>query len=470
MIEFKDTTISDMPTGDPFVDAGGNALKHWISIQPHELLMDVIKDIVSIYVDKWEGKINAVFLNSKITHPSKKTSNDKITATIEHYQYLLSNNDKKRIGFCRTCGNKGTLTLAGRDQFCLSGSGHFVNYHHGHEEGISICKDCSIKLFFLPLTVLLVGGKLAILQTTTKEGNMFWLEETVQRNIEKIGRKSTEGILKSKFTKPQNALFQFANRIIEKINDTSKSDSLQLYHFTNFGATPECDFYFLPNPIFSFIAKVQKSCKIEWNIFIKRHYFIKQSMWKAEDEKWINSKTNQILIEDEYQNNYNLIYQNLLESKSILSQLSKFYKELFRNNKAFYNSLMVTLYVMEVLNMKKEQVDLIKKVTHVIFILAQKNQSFKKYLYQIEGAGKAYQLRLALIKIIKDNYQSGADEPVLRLDDYVNYLFPDGQYWGEVRDLMLIYFYEKMHDAKISTDVLPEIEINETEEELINEL
>ena len=52
----------------------------------------------------------------------------------------------------------------------------------------------------------------------------------------------------------------------------------------------------------------------------------------------------------------------------------------------------------------------------------------------------------------------------MRLDEYISYLFPDGSYWGEVRDMLLIYIYEKLHDLNIREEEIPENDIAETEE------
>ena len=116
--------------------------------------------------------------------------------------------------------------------------------------------------------------------------------------------------------------------------------------------------------------------------------------------------------------------------------------------------------------MKEEQISIIKSISDVIIKLGTKNDNIKRYMVMIEGAGKAYQLRTALLKIVKDNYKSGETKPVITLEDYVTYLFPDGQYWGEVRDLMLIYLYERLHDLNVDREEFSENDIEETEETL----
>ena len=120
--------------------------------------------------------------------------------------------------------------------------------------------------------------------------------------------------------------------------------------------------------------------------------------------------------------------------------------------------------------MTKEQVGVIARIADVIFELSREENNYKKYLFMLESAGKAFQLRGALLKIIKANFQSGAKEPLIRMEDYVNYLFPDGQYWGEVRDLLLIHLYEKLHDEGVNREAIPEEEVVETiENEPVNQ-
>lgn len=114
--------------------------------------------------------------------------------------------------------------------------------------------------------------------------------------------------------------------------------------------------------------------------------------------------------------------------------------------------------------MSKEQIALIKKIGDKIFELMQRENNFKKYLVLLEGSTRAYQLRSALLKVIKANYINGYEEPVITIDDYINYLFPDGQYWGEVRDLLLIYLYEQLHQKEGKIGEVAEIDLKETEE------
>ena len=68
------------PTGDPFVDAGGYALEEFSHYYPDANILELIDKVASIYVDRWEGKINPFFLNSKITQPAFKGNKKKTEA------------------------------------------------------------------------------------------------------------------------------------------------------------------------------------------------------------------------------------------------------------------------------------------------------------------------------------------------------------------------------------------------------
>jgi CRISPR-associated protein Cst1 len=315
-----------------------------------------------------------------------------------------------------------------------------------------------------------MGNMLALLQTENPKSKKYWIDWTVKENMNKSGKGISDGILKSEYGNPKNALIKIASDIITEVNDDAFSDYLQLYHFTNFGASPNCEIYRLPNPVFSFLNKVIKYCHSDWYVFVQRHYHIKKSSWDYDGDHWISGKDNQPMSEEDYLNNPNDIFERLLNSDSILGQLRKFYKDAYIHNKRHSKITMAIYYTKEVLGMRQEQIDLIKKVANVVFEQAQKENNYRKYVVMLEGAGKAYQLRSVLLKIIKENYKNGASEPVIRLQDYVDYLFPDGQFWGEVRDLMLIYLYERLHDENINRqEVIADMDIAETTEEINEE-
>ena len=50
----------------------------------------------------------------------------------------------------------------------------------------------------------------------------------------------------------------------------------------------------------------------------------------------------------------------------------------------------------------------------------------------------------------------------MSLEDYTNYLFPDGNSWQEIRDMLIIAIYQKMHELNLNIEI-------ELEEELENQ-
>ncbi len=459
-MEKSDHTISYKPTGDPFVDAGGMALNYVQQDYPEKDLLELIKLVADIYVHSWKANLFAIFHGSRITHKAY-VGDEKVTATVDMYRSIFNRKSPAMLEHCRICGQEDALYPIGRDQYCLAGSKPFANFHHLHEDGLFICPSCSVKLFFLPLTLVQMGAMLALLHPTSAECKTYWLQKTVRENLDRVGRNTADGILKHKFSNPRNALFDIATGIIDE-NQKHSNEHLLLYHFTNFAASPDCTIYELPSPVYTFLAIMSISgYKQQWRNFVRRYYYISKSTWDQKNASWADQKNNP-LSQDDYRNNPNDVFEHLLAGKSILPLLYRYARTCFLNQIDF-DPMIANQYAKEVLRMEPKQIQLIRQIAENILELGQKKDSLKKYLVSIEGAGKAYQLRGVLLKIIKDNFISGTPEPVITLDDYVTYLFPDGQYWGEIRDLLLIHLYEKMHATNLADRLIQDQDIQKSE-------
>ncbi|MDZ7336751.1 MAG: type I-B CRISPR-associated protein Cas8b1/Cst1 [candidate division KSB1 bacterium] len=469
-----DENISSQFTGDPFIDLGSFVLKTLRKRFDSKSDLEIIDYVIGVYLKNWNQKLHSIFhTNSKILHPGAKGRHREDTLT--YYKSIIENERLDGClddGYCKTCGKKGLLYPNSRNFFPLSGSGAFVNFHHAHEAGIYLCNECTLKLFFVPLGVILVGGKNGFLHAQSEKVRHFWQKRVIIENLDKIAKNASEGILRTDYSNPENALFYLAAEIIQEVSDDNFSEYLQLYNFTNFGATPDCAIYVLPNPVFNFLNKVIRYYRNPWHKFVNRYYRIKDTKWDFKQLQWFREKKKQVevLEEKDYLNNPNEIYQKLLADRSILHQLFVTFKNHFNYKLEKFPIEIVHHYVMEVLNMTKEQIGAIARIADVIFELSRKENNYKKYLFMLESAGKAFQLRGALLKIVKANFQSGAKEPLIRMEDYVNYLFPDGQYWGEVRDLLLIHLYEKLHDEGVNREAIPDEEVVEAiENEPVNQ-
>ncbi|MBK8519006.1 MAG: hypothetical protein IPL55_22795 [Saprospiraceae bacterium] len=79
----------------------------------------------------------------------------------------------------------------------------------------------------------------------------IFVQKIIKENIARIGSNSSEGVLKSDFSNPATGLFNFAKYCItdHDLNDAEDVE-LNLFHFTNFGASPEIQIHsFLHNSL-----------------------------------------------------------------------------------------------------------------------------------------------------------------------------------------------------------------------------
>lgn len=468
--EILEPKISYQITGDPFVDVGSLVLEEISRRFADKTLMEKIEFVCRIYVEKWHGKINTLFLNSPITQPAFK-GNRKTTETLRYFKGIFDESHSEKIyGFCKICGSEETLFFAGRDNFCLTGSKAFGNFHNSHEVGSFICKNCITKLFFVPLGVIQLGGNLGLLQTQSELTKLFWEKYVVIKNLDKNSRNVSKSILKSDFKNPKNAIFHFAKEILTELTSIEtnemKNENLTLIHFTNFGASPDSNIYNLTNPVFKFLSYSLRREAFHWNNFVRRHYKIKGASWNWTSKEWEKTakKETSTLQEPEYLNNPNDVFESLLASKSILPKFVIYQKYCYKNQIEKFPLSITLNYARIILKMKEEQIQLIRKITDVIFSLSKKENDYKKFIRPIEGANKSYKLRSHLVRLNKLNFNNGEKEPMLRLNDYVNYLFPDGQFWSEVRDLLLICIYERFHDEGINAS-----EVGLEENEILTE-
>ncbi|MDD4603953.1 MAG: hypothetical protein PHF97_09135 [Bacteroidales bacterium] len=153
----------------------------------------------------------------------------------------------------------------------------------------------------------------------------------------------------------------------------------------------------------------------------------------------------------------NLVYSNLIVGKSILSFILKW------SEKSQLDFKITRNYQQIIKGMNTKTLDLIEKITDYL-IIDESDLKKKKTTLQ---TSKSHELRSFLIKQIEKNYKEGNSEPLISLRDYVGYLFPDGTNWMEIRDLMLICFYQKLHEKGIQIEI--EDEINNSEEVIIED-
>ncbi len=457
------------PTGDPFADVGGIVIKYFSEKYPEKDILELIEEVAKIYVNCWQGKLNAFFLNSTITQPAFK-GHRKIDETLKFFKELIIEKREFQEGFCRITGRETKLFSAGRDNHILSGSGTFINFHHAFEAGLYISKEVLIRIFFVPFGLVQLSDKIALIQSNNLEVFEYFVRKNCKENFAGLASQISENVLKSEFKNPANALFSFVddcitslkiatyNEELDKVN--VKNTSLGLYHFTNFGASPEVQLHSIQSTVFSFYATcLHPILKNDWQLFIKNHY----TSSKFKDAK-LNEETDEIYSDkevtryEEYKTWRNKIYEKLLNNQSVLGEILHWSKT--RN----FNFRIVEYYQIYLKNMEQKTLEKIKELADFI-VNKQDTDKVKKSITRLNGCKSSHDVRYFLLGLINKNYEDKNEKPLITLEDYVQYLFPDGVNWREIRDLLLIAIYQKLHENQIRL----ELELPENELENIND-
>jgi CRISPR-associated protein Cst1 len=455
-------------TGDPFSDTGGLVIK-FLREQKQYSNMDIaelIKFVANIYVNNWGAKLNAFFLNSPITQPAFNNQR-KIEETVKYYNRLINETAEFKEGFCRVTGKQTKVYYAGRDNHIMSGSGAFINFHHGYETGIYFSKEILIRTFFIPFGLMQLGGKIALIHTDNEEVNYFFISKNIKENIRNIGSNNSEGVLKSEFNNPSNAIFDFAedcaanieliinNENTELINESSVT--ISLYLFTNFGASPDIEIYKLPAIFFKLITHLNKHFREEWKNFIWHHYHnskFKNAKFNSNTNTWVTEKESVDFNTYKIWSNY--IYDNLLRNSSIIPYFLKWSKL----NK--FNFKIVELYCRNILNMEQKTLQKIRDLAD--FIVQNPDASkIQKVISRLNSYKKSQEFRQFILRLIRENYVLGNSQTLVTLEEYVDYLFPDGTFWTEIRNLLLIAIYQKLHelpDLKVELEEIDDDDFN----------
>jgi CRISPR-associated protein Cst1 len=347
---------------------------------------------------------------------------------------------------CRGCGQERLLFAADRREIPLTGAQKNINFHHGWEEGIYLCSDCLVSLFFLPLAVVQCGPRLALLQTQSAALRRFWAEFVVQRNLKDLANGISTGIRKTEYARPENALFYIAGEIIKRWYATShnfETHDLRLFHFTNFAAAPDCDIIDLPGKVFTFIWFAHDpQYRSAWVNFVRQHYHIRNAAFDEESGRWqmLRGKNKGEMADEDYRNNPNTIFQYLLSDRSLLPLIRS-----TRARRTLLPMALTVIYAKEVRGMKQDRITTILQLADRISEMV-RQENAPKLLYPLEGARYIYQLRAALLRLMKKNLAQGADKPLFTTEDYLYRILPDGEPWSDVRDLLLIRIYENLHD------------------------
>lgn len=439
------------PSGDPFVDAGGYALKFLSEQFPEKDILELIEFATNIYVDLWDSKINPIFLNSNITQPAFKPDKKK-HETNAFFKGLIEGTIPAVKGCCRILGIDTSLFPAGRNLSVLSGSGTFVNFHHSFEEGLMISKESLIRYHFLPLGCELLQGNICVISSNNPQTAELYAKNCCATTLMDIGQNTSTGILKNESRATSTAIFRFVDKLLSNYTNYDGHESISLYHFTNFGASPDLKIYTLPFQAFYFYILSQRNeFRLQWNHFVS-HYYKTSELKNARFDDvtamyvGMEKKEEKMVEETQYKYWYNVIYDNLLKGNTITKEIRTWSKDHPFNLQLFAH------YLILIQNMKNET---LKKLNEIAdFILTNTPETdIEKIITRLNSINSAFLLRRFIIKIVEKNYMLGNDEAIVTVEDYTDYLFPENRSWMETRDVLLIYIYQKLHENNIKVDI-----------------
>ena len=425
--------------GNPFVDAGVCGICEWLghSVQPEQITIDDLEQVIDdvapmMQTDAGWRNLHGVFPNSVLTNAAYRKQDQVELLKKECKAYLDTIVELEQTGDCMGCGRRTANAWLSRTNIPLTGSRKLRNFYPTFAEGAGYCSACAFAIQLSPFVFVATGGKFLTLHSNSWKALRSWARVCVSDIRQQQLQQDIKGCYNPGYANPRNGLFYMAREMVQfQEMRTDENITMQVYCFTNYNQGPELEIYYMPAPVFKFLRIVyQSEFKTAWQGIVRSTYMV----------NW-----NKVKSEEDYKNRTNLVYEFLLEDRSIL----RFF--LYRNSRKIRgNWELLSLYLKEVRTMEQTQLEKIKQVGDLIAKCIQKSESDKR-LNQLERAKSYGECRNILRYVIRDRIQQGAPEPLFSIDDYMEYLFPTSDSfaatpWRETRDLLLFRIYEQLHD------------------------
>jgi len=438
-------------TGDPFVDAGITAIelttgKSWPDIQEEDF-KKAANELVSLYLTPaWSKELHSIFPNSTFINSSikdkTKDSKEFLYDLISGLQHITQTNDP-----CIFCGNpshkRNDGTSFTKSQIPLVGSSKSTNFFPSFQNGVSVCARCALAIQFAPLVSYKAGGKPSIVSSNNHKVIWELGREALhyirqQKVLGAFQSKDISGIFDEQFHSPQNALFHLAYKLtrIYQINGICNgNEEITVYHYDNYNQTKQgIAIYTLPNNTFRFVAVVMSSSEYQssWFELLSRHYK------KAKDD------SENLPV---WKTSFNPIHDRLLNNQSILLAFKDDKRKIL-----IVPFIVVERYLELVRGMNKQRIEKIKTLADRIAACIEETGN-KQRVNDIISARDLISFRNQLRLTLKDWQKTKHDDPLITFDDYIGVLIP-GDYagWSEVRDLIVIRLYEKLHPLLVKDD------------------
>ncbi|NMC68242.1 MAG: type I-B CRISPR-associated protein Cas8b1/Cst1 [Spirochaetales bacterium] len=450
-------------TGNPFVDAGIWAISQWIGKKPKELDIEDLKMVAEDVFDtvyshkKWYSSIlhGMVFPNGKVSNPGdfKKPLSERKSKALIYYNELIEEIEPLRSsGSCISCGRRNSKKRYYKSEIPLTGSGKCQNFFSFGTDGADYCPACAFAVQFSPL-IMYKCGDLLLMHSDSETLMRIWSKKAIKNLKVQFSAANVEGPFNEGYKNVKNAFFHIVGSIIDEMGIRGLSEkqvSITFYRFKNFNQGANLDVYYFPAVVFSFLTDIKRHENYDdWMRIVRRGY--RYVDWEAVKE------------EKGYKNNPNTVYNNLLEGKSIIG----FFIDR-KNKEAIGGWNLLSNYLEEVRNMDEKRVETIREVADKLSEYIKASEDIKT-LNKLETASNYRNYTNLLRKIIKKRIGNGAEEPLFSFDDYVNYLFPEGNLtWRETQDLILFRIYEVLHDWIVQQGISEELVVEEEEMEAEN--
>lgn len=271
-------------TGNPFVDTGLAVIAARAHLDDvRDLTVDAIRDLHEdgSQLTSWNSSLKNFTMiftsNSLLTNPAIKAKAKRAQSYQAILGALLSKIGNEELSRrCEACGTfrsvdfdtlcrtavagieiKDQVRSIGRDWFPLSGSlGSDAQALPAASRPVNLCAKCLFAIHYLPLGLILLDGRLAVFQSTSIE---FWYElvrdivTEVQSRIS-VGNYDTLGAKEGSKAVAKRLLGLFERlQSAQRFRDVSPGTALQVWRFTNSGASPECEIEEIPNPALVFL-------------------------------------------------------------------------------------------------------------------------------------------------------------------------------------------------------------------------
>lgn len=429
-------------TGNAFVDSGIYALKTFCEKDLNDItkddLINLSETISKLYPKaKWNKNMYTVF-------PNLQPLTYKVEGKEEKYFKVLKNlldnippvNDS---GDCMACGRRNTDTQVVKSNVPLTGSGSLKNYFSFANDGADYCNLCTLLIQFSPLVMYASGGKMILLHSDSSKVMNHWSKKALKNISKQESMQVYTGCFNEGYTNPQNAVFKMIMDIIRDSDErwADEYPSLNFYYFTNYNQGPELEIFNVPTNVFRFLTYIPPDEYSNWNMIVRKGYVY---------VKW--DKVKEL---NDYKNKRNTVYNNLLTNKSILYY---FFNRKYK--KAYCSWDLLKYYMMEVRKMDEERLETIKSLGDKLAEYIKSNND-TKVLHNLETAKNYNSFRNILRKVIKKRIANSEEELLFTYDDYVKYLFPEGNLtWRETQDLLLFRIYEKLHEWLVAENYVEE--------------